>query len=149
MKLLAALALLAAQPSLIPWPAEVSARPGAFTLDASTPICGSLAVAERLQATIRAVSGLDLKARGCGPAGITLVESSTVADPEGYTLDVSANGIRIVARGEAGLYYGAMTLAQLVSGAQVPNIHIEDAPRFKWRGLMLDTARHFLPVGEI
>lgn len=149
MKTLAALALLAAQPSLIPWPAEVGARPGAFTLDASTPICGDVAVAERLRATLRAVSGLDLETRGCGPAGITLVTSSAVADPEGYTLDVSANGIRIVARGGAGLYYGAMTLAQLVSGAQVPNIHIEDAPRFKWRGLMLDTARHFLPVREI
>jgi len=148
-KTLAALALLAAQPSLIPWPAEVAARPGAFTLDASTPICGDVAVAERLQATLRAVSGLDLEKRGCGPAGVTLEVSSAVADPEGYTLDVGANGIRIVAHSGAGLYYGAMTLAQLISGSQVPNVHIEDAPRFKWRGLMLDTARHFLSVAEI
>ena len=149
MKLLAALALLAAQPPLIPWPAEVSARPGAFTLDASTPICGSPATAERLQATLRAVSGLDLNKRGCGPPSIALVVSSAVTDSEGYTLDVGEDGVRIVARSGAGLYYGAMTLAQMVSGAQVPNMHIEDAPRFKWRGLMLDTARHFLPVGEI
>src|SRR3979411_2640831 len=107
-------------PSLIALPAGVALVPGVFTVDGQTPICATGVankVAERLQATIKAVQGLDLKARHCGRAGITLVLSSTgrAAAPEGYTLDVGADGIRIVASAEAGLYYGAMTAAQLLS----------------------------------
>jgi hexosaminidase len=159
--LLASGVVLATQPSLIPWPAEVALVPGVLTVDGQTPICATGAagkVAERLQATIKAVQGLDLKARGCGRGGITLVVSSAapVADAEGYTLDVAASGIRIVARDETGLYYGAMTAAQLLSAGpdhgssvQLPDMHIEDFPRFKWRGLMLDPARHFLPVAQV
>jgi hexosaminidase len=174
--------VVATQPSLIPWPEEVVLLPGAFTVDGQTPMCATGAaskVAERLQVTIKAVQGLDLKARDCGRAGITLVLSSAaaVADPEGYTLDVSANGMRILARAEAGLYYGAMTAAQLLSAGaanvavsanagaaanaaaptgaahgssvRLPGTHIEDLPRFRWRGLMLDPARHFLPVSDV
>jgi hexosaminidase len=159
--LLACAVAVAKEPSLIPWPAEVASVPGAFTVDGQTPICAAGVankVAERLQATIKAVQGLDLSARHCGRAGITLALSSAarVADTEGYTLDVGANGIRIVASAEAGLYYGAMTAAQLLSAGaahdssvRLPGMHIEDFPRFKWRGLMLDPARHFLPVADV
>jgi len=68
--------VLAKEPSLIPWPAEVAWVPGRFTVDEQTPICATGAgskVAEHLQATIRAVQGLDLKTRRCGRAGITFV----------------------------------------------------------------------------
>jgi hexosaminidase len=152
---------LATEPSLIPWPAEVQQMPGVLTVDAQTPICAAGAaskVAERLAATIEAVQGLDLKTRQCGRAGITLVVSpaAPLTDPEGYTLDVGANGMQILARAEAGLYYGAMTAAQLLSASaahdssvRLRGIHIEDFPRFKWRGVMLDPARHFLPVADI
>jgi hexosaminidase len=148
-------------PSLIPWPAEVALVPGVFTVDGQTPICATGVagkVAERLQATIKAVQGLDLKTRRCGRAGITLAlpSAARVANAEGYTLDVRANGIRILARAEAGLYYGAMTAAQLLSAdaahnasVRLPGMHIEDFPRFKWRGLMLDPARHFVPVADV
>ncbi len=98
--LLASGVALATQPSLIPWPAEVALVPGVLTVDGQTPICATGAaskVAERLQATIKAVQGLDLKARACGRGGLTLVVSSAapVADAEGYTLDVGASGMRI------------------------------------------------------
>jgi hexosaminidase len=159
--LLASGVALATEPSLIPWPAEVALVPGVVTIDGQTPICATgiaSKLAERLQATLKAVQGLDLKARDCGRAGITLDLSSAapVADTEGYTLDVGANGVRIQARTEAGLYYGAMTAAQLLSSGaahssivRLPGMHIEDFPRFKWRGLMLDPARHFLPVADV
>jgi hexosaminidase len=156
-----AMATEPSEPSLIPWPATVAPVPGAFIVDGQTPICANgvaSKVAERLQATIKAVQGLDLKTRRCGHVGISLVLSSVaaVADVEGYTLDVGAKGMRIEARAEAGLYYGAMTAAQLLSAGvehhssvRLPGIHIEDSPRFKWRGLMLDPARHFLPVADV
>ena len=164
---LAGIALLASglaratEPSLIPWPAQVTWVPGVFTVDGQTPICADGVagkVAERLQTTLKAVQGLDLKTGRCERAGIALVVSAAapVADTEGYTLDVDANGMRIVARAEAGLYYGAMTAAQLLSAGAAHNssvrlagVHIEDFPRFKWRGLMLDPARHFLPLADV
>ena len=164
---LAAVALLACglgratEPSLIPWPAQVMLAQGSFTVDGQTPICADGVagkVAPRLQATLQAVQGLDLKTRRCQQGGIALVVSATasVVDPEGYTLDVDANGLRIVARAEAGLYYGAMTAAQLLStgaahssSVRLSGMHIEDFPRFKWRGLMLDPARHFLSVAAV
>src|SRR3984893_3226952 len=148
-------------PSLIPWPAEVALVPGVYTVDGQKPICATgvaSKVEEPLQATIKAVQGLDLKTRRCGRAGITLALSSAapVANAEGYPLDVRANGIRILARAEAGLYYGAMTAAQLLSADAVHNasvqltgMHIEDFPRFKWRGLMLDPARDFVRVADV
>ena len=151
-----------ANPSLIPWPAKVASAPGTFTVDARTPICAAgtigTATAKQLQAVVRNVQGLDLQARDCERPGIALVLSSTagVADEEGYTLHVSVDGVRIEARAEAGLFYGAMTAAQLLSagatyGAPVrlAGVHIEDFPRFKWRGLMLDPARHFLPAADV
>ena len=142
-------------PRRLPW------YPASSPLTAKRPFAPTVwpsKVAERLQATLKAVQGLDLKTRRCERAGIALVLSAAapVADTEGYTLDVDANGIRIVARAEAGLYYGAMTAAQLLSAGAAHNssvrlagMHIEDFPRFKWRGLMLDPARHFLPPADV
>lgn len=152
----------AAEPSIIPWPATLSSRQGVFVVTEQTPVCArgpAARVAEQLQQTVRALQGPDLHGRGCGgTAGIELLlrPAAPVADEEGYSLDVSSNGVRIQARAEAGLYYGAMTAAQLLSSGEphpravrLKAMHIEDFPRFKWRGLMLDPARHFLPVGDV
>jgi hexosaminidase len=159
--LLASGATRADEPSLIPRPAKITSAAGFFTVDEHTAICAAdaaRAVAEQLQAVIKAVQGLNLEARGCERVGIALMLSSTAAvvDGEGYTLDVSATGVRIEARSAAGLYYGAMTAAQLVSSGaaygvavRLAGVHIEDYPRFRWRGLMLDPARHFLTVADI
>ncbi|MEO3813673.1 beta-N-acetylhexosaminidase [Sphaerisporangium sp. B11E5] len=62
---------------------------------------------------------------------------------EGYRLDVGPAGIELTAGGRAGCFYGLRTLAQF--GAAVPYGTVEDRPRFGWRGVMLDVARHFMP----
>jgi Glycosyl hydrolase family 20, domain 2 len=109
------------EPSLIPWPAKVVTGRGVFVVNGQTPICARGAansVAQQLQTTVRAIQGLDLETRRCGrgPAiELVLSPSASVTDTEGYTLDVSATGIRIEARAGAGLFYGAMTAAQLLS----------------------------------
>ncbi|WP_293382082.1 family 20 glycosylhydrolase [Phenylobacterium sp.] len=68
----------------------------------------------------------------------------------GYRLDVDAQGVRIDADGPAGALHALATLRQLVGvgtePANAPFVRIEDAPRFAWRGVMVDTARHFMSL---
>lgn len=70
-------------------------------------------------------------------------------EPEGYTLEIDAAGIRIAAADEAGAFYARQTLLQLVVDGRVPFATIEDHPRFAYRGAMLDVARHFFTVAEV
>ncbi|MGH8232746.1 MAG: family 20 glycosylhydrolase [Rhodanobacteraceae bacterium] len=74
---------------------------------------------------------------------------------QGYVLDVGPRGIRVLARSQAGLFYGAVSVWQLLTPdnghgpVKVPGLSIHDWPRFAWRGLMLDSARHMQSVPDI
>ncbi len=106
-----------ARPSLIPWPRQVRFIPG-------NPV--------RLPA-----------------AGPVVRVDPSWPDPtgEGYRLTVDSTGVTIVARTEAGAFYARQTLRQLTNGdGAVPRAVIEDAPRFRWRGMHLDVGRHLYPV---
>ncbi|MES2403123.1 MAG: family 20 glycosylhydrolase [Pseudomonadota bacterium] len=85
---------------------------------------------------------------------------AAIDNSEGYILDTEPGNIVISARTPAGLFYGGVTLWQLLTpdvanpadykkSVPVPAMHIEDWPRFRWRGLMLDSARHFQSVADI
>lgn len=65
---------------------------------------------------------------------------------ERYTLKVDAAGVVIQAQSIWGALHGLTTLALLCTSEGVPLGHVEDSPRFPWRGLMLDPARRFLPI---
>lgn len=72
---------------------------------------------------------------------------------EGYVIDVSNKHIKIKSASQNGLYYGAVTLCQLITKTgdkkntcKVPGIYIEDKPRFAWRGFMLDVSRQFFSI---
>ena len=74
-----------------------------------------------------------------------------VADEEGYSLLVSPGRVVVSARSPRGLFYGTVTLWQLITAGSAANpgisieaVTINDQPRFRWRGLMLDVARHFM-----
>ena len=90
-----------------------------------------------------------------GPDGdIRLVRSGDPQSPEGYRLQVGARGADIAAGGDAGLFYGAVTLVQLLERDatgedRLPGVEVVDAPRFVWRGVMLDSARHYQSVAWI
>lgn len=76
----------------------------------------------------------------------TRIDTAQVSNPEGYRLTVGPDGVEIVGGGEAGVFYGLQTLEQLKDPkGYVPEIEIEDAPRFPWRGMHLDVSRHFFP----
>ncbi len=65
---------------------------------------------------------------------------------ESYTLEAGASGVVIQAHSIWGALHGLTTLAQLARPEGIPHCHMEDGPRFPWRGLMLDPARRFLPI---
>jgi hexosaminidase len=77
----------------------------------------------------------------------------TLEEDESYSLDVSAGGARLQATTPEGVIHGLETFLQLIQpgadGLQVPAVHIEDRPRFAWRGLMIDASRHFISVEVI
>ena len=82
--------------------------------------------------------------------GFRLDPEAAGANPESYQLRVSPAGVLVSAHDARGLFYGAVTLWQLCTASapvqgsiRLPAVRIVDAPRFRWRGLMLDSARHF------
>jgi len=80
---------------------------------------------------------------------------------EGYMLRVTPERILIRAKQPAGLFYGIQTLRQLLPAQifsktkaegvewKVPCVRITDYPRFGWRGLLVDPARHFIPKQDL
>lgn len=101
----------------------------------------------RLRDQVAGVAGAGRGCRvtvSCGASG----EFPALGDDEGYRLTVDRREARIEAAGEWGVLRAFATLAQLVrtdaDGSHLPVLTIEDAPRFSWRGLMIDTARHFV-----
>lgn len=85
------------------------------------------------------------------PAGTLTIRIEPSLEPhqtdEHYTLDATDTGILLSAASTNGLIYGAVTLAQLHhNGDLVRFTHITDGPRFGWRGLLIDPARHFLSI---
>jgi hexosaminidase len=74
--------------------------------------------------------------------------------PEGYSLTIDADGIRIEAKEGAGAWHAVQTLRHLLpsttsSEVRLPRVSVEDGPKFSWRGFMFDVSRHFYTVDEI
>jgi hexosaminidase len=71
------------------------------------------------------------------------------ATPDGYRLEVGPDQVVVTANDAGGFLYGAVTLWQLATqtdgtgAVDLPAVRIDDGPRFGWRGLMLDSARHY------
>jgi hexosaminidase len=76
-----------------------------------------------------------------------------LGEDESYTLEVSPSGAKLHAANSLGVLRGLQTFLQLVSispeGFTAPAISIQDQPRFPWRGLMIDSGRHFTPLEVI
>jgi hexosaminidase len=150
------------QVNLMPMPWSV--RPGTGEL----PIVQSFSVAiegykeprleravERFLRDVRLRTGLFAGVRGADGSKATLVihaeHASRVVqelgEDESYVLDVSASGAKLSAPNPLGIMHGLQSLLQLIkitpTGFAVGAVHVEDAPRFPWRGLMIDVSRHF------
>ena len=151
------------EPALIPAPASMQRHEGSFLVDPATRIMAldpqARAAAERFAGFIAKSHGLKLQVREAegankGAIHFRIDPKAVGTAPESYTLDIDPQRAIVSARDPRGLFYGAVTLWQLLPpgdarALEVPVVRIDDTPRFAWRGLMLDSARHFQTIDEI
>ncbi|NYF15755.1 hexosaminidase [Microbacterium sp. AK009] len=148
---------MSAIPALVPLPRSVATIETApFQLSTQTPLRGDPDAAAEARRILSAATAhaLDLPTNPLpSSSAITLARTSDIALPGGYRLTAADTGVEISASDSAGLAAGLHTLAQLVTptseGWLVPAIRIDDAPRFAYRGVMLDVARHFFAVSDV
>jgi hexosaminidase len=160
------------RPAIIPWPQQVTLEAGVFRLTPDTRVyvdSASRKTGKFLTERLRPATGYPFKTHtkffsgGAIKGGILLTtkEANTNLGPEGYDLAVAPDSVVIRAPTQAGLFYGVQTLFQLLPPEifstnlvtnvdwQMPCVQIEDWPRFKWRGLLLDVSRHFFNKSEV
>lgn len=146
-----------AESALIPMPARVeTGRGDAASLADGYKIVSSLPHDSFEISELRNVlkSRLDALESPSGlPITVTVSDNLPV---EGYELKVSDSGISLTGGSEAGILYGVMTLDQILIGdvpstaaMKIAQVTVNDAPRYPMRALMLDPARHFLPVADV
>jgi hexosaminidase len=151
-------AVAAEEPAVIPNPASITRAAGEFALGRATAIVAVDGDAEARSAAVtlaeifRDTRGLrwSVAAGEARDGEINLRrDASSALGAEGYRLEVTPRRVTVTAATRAGLFYGGITLWQLIDFAQpragvtIPALAIDDAPRFAWRGLLLDSARHY------
>jgi hexosaminidase len=116
---------------------------------------------QRFIAQLTRATGILFLSAPADPSKATLVvttehQSKPVQEPgedESYTLEVTSAGAKLNAANPLGVLRGLQTFLQLVSisadGFVVPAVSIQDQPRFTWRGLLIDSSRHFTPLPVI
>ena len=159
---------------IIPAPVSFELRSGAapFRLTEGSRLVargtGAAAVAETFAAHARSATGFELPVvdgvPGASDLAFVVGEGAVPGGAtEGYVLESGADGVHLAAETSEGLFRGTQTLRQLLppeieradaagapdGGWIVPAASVADAPRFAYRGAMLDVARHFLPVEDV
>jgi hexosaminidase len=156
----------AGPPDLMPLPEYVKYGSGRFRLNQSFTICVRGTVSPRLfsaaNRTLRrlgARSGLFFRqgminaATSASDRGLVLTCRRPgilkLGEDESYRLSVNPSRILLKAKTDIGIVRGCETLIQLLQGDRegyyFPSVDIKDSPRFAWRGLLIDSCRHFLP----
>ncbi|MEG9438839.1 family 20 glycosylhydrolase [Edaphobacter sp. HDX4] len=161
--------VVARTPALIPMPAHLEPSAGTLILQDGAEISypamddGARFSAMHLAELLKRTRGLSLRVvESVGTQDKAAIVFERTADPmtnrnkEAYDLVVGRNAVKISAASSAGLYYGSVTLWQLVTDAagdkgtvQLECVAIQDAPELPWRGIMLDSARHMQSVTYI
>lgn len=156
---------------LIPFPALIKPDQGTYTLHSDAAILippdreEIRRVGQFLANRLRLATGFELpllpaEAPSTNGILLTMKEAGTDLGEEGYELVVEPTGILLRGLHPAGLFRGAQTIRQLLPPAieshsrqsgpwQMDCVSIQDTPRFGWRGVMLDVARHFFPVANV
>jgi hexosaminidase len=161
---------LTAAPSLtpIPFPALVEEQPGELFIDSSFAVTLTgytdarlLSAVDRLVARIAEETALVFHGENRREDAPTLEvwcagPSSAVPAPgadESYTLDITRTAARLQSPTSNGILRGLETFWQLLKtgpdGFTLPAVHIQDRPRYPWRGLLLDVCRHWMPMDAV
>lgn len=154
--------------TLMPEPAHLSAGSGALTWNTAVTVGVPHFKNQRLEDAVnRILEQIERKTGVPRQRAITTADASaltvdvdgageevqSIDEDESYTLNVTSTGIKIHAATVVGAMRGMTTLLQLIqpsgNGFIIPAVQIEDSPRFRWRGLMIDAGRHFEPVAVI
>jgi hexosaminidase len=139
---------------VVPAPASITEAAGApFRLTAETSVAGDQDAVAALAALVTARTGMTLtSSEGDAAIRLRLAAVGTEA-AESYRIEVDETAVVVTGADTAGLFYGVQTLGQLIrrDGDRwvVPAVDIADAPRFAYRGVMLDVARHFHGVDTV
>ena len=153
-------------PSLMPMPAQMQPGTGQLVIAPSFTIAMSGKGDGRLQRAIERFAVQLRTETGMLPINIKMVGDQTASllvhadhaskeipelgEDESYSLEIAPSGAKLTAPTTLGAMHGLQTFLQLVqntpTGFAVPAISIQDKPRFPWRGLMIDVARHFIPL---
>lgn len=145
--------------SLIPKPNSLRLSSGQALLGRKSPIRlghhDLASVAQTLETVLAALPSAGQAPEMGVPLELTL-QPLPNPSPEAYRLRIEPHRIEITANTPRGAYYGVMTLRQIIASAEqtpqglmLPSLDIDDAPRYGLRALMLDPARHFLPVADL
>lgn len=145
---------------LIPWPQHLEPGQGVFSIHSDTRIVAPADpawqrlgdyLAEQLHAAVSLHLSVGAAAGGSGEIAILQTPSDPALGEEGYRLLVEPDGVRLEAAQPAGAFYGLQTFLHALSphDRRLPALSIQDAPRYAWRGMMLDVARHFFPLPVI
>ena len=158
----AAVSMPVAAQNIIPQPENISLLKGQFKLNKGTKIVTNLTgsdfkmlnqyTSEVLQHPLAYAknpsqqSAFRLICKGTAQQAAQAMDSVRL---QGYELEVTPKGITIQALTPTGLFYGLQTLRQLEKDGQIACVKVKDAPRFAYRGLMIDCSRHFWSKDEI
>lgn len=144
--------------SIIPVPASVELLDGQYTLRGGSTIgvedSSLVDVARYMATTIERSVGLKLEVVDGAKADIVLRSGLQNKNNEAYVLTVDRDGVSVECRDPRGAIMAVATFEQLLplnadKGAKIPYVKIVDEPRFAYRGLMLDVARHFQDVESV
>jgi hexosaminidase len=152
--------------NLMPLPAKVEAKSGRLLIDRNFSVSIAGHHEARLDRAVEIFLGQLRQQTGMPPIDMKITDSPSatlviqaaggtkpvqeVGEDESYKLDVTDSGAKLNAATTLGAMRGLETFLQLVgtssAGFAVSAVSIEDSPRFPWRGLMIDSGRHFIPL---
>lgn len=146
--------------SVIPEPVQLVQKPGTFRLHRETTIVSLdrelLSSARYLSDYVNNYLGCPLKVEQIEnePGSIVLVNKKNGEVPGGYQLIINPDGVEVQGNDAAGVFYGVQTVIQLLPTRAgvlpvLPALEITDYPRFAYRGMHLDVARHFFPTSFV